>query len=142
MNRITSPVSLLLACAALTFAGCGKQPFPLAYTTGVCTCQGEPMTGGLLILSPIHDPEIHGAKRLVGKPAQGIIQPDGSFVLTTYKTNDGAVVGKHAVELSLAVLDDDDPKPPCRFAAQGLVVEIGPGKNQIEIELATVSPGK
>ena len=26
MNRINSPVSLLLACAALTFAGCGKQP--------------------------------------------------------------------------------------------------------------------
>ena len=32
-----------------------------------------------------------------GKPAFGTIQADGSFVLTTERTDDGAVPGKHRV---------------------------------------------
>jgi len=125
-------IPLFLCCTI----GCSKKPFPLAYTSGICTCNGEPMSGGLIILSPIHDPEIHGQKRLVGKSAQGLIQPDGSFVLTTYKPNDGAVIGKHAVELSLSVLEDDAPKQPCKTVGPNVTVEVLPGKNTLEIELA------
>ena len=29
----------------------------------------------------------------------GVLQPDGSFVLSTYGTNDGAVVGEHSVTI-------------------------------------------
>lgn len=142
LNVRTLAGCLLAVWAVGSLSGCSKKPFPLAYTTGTCTCNGVPMSAGLIILSPVYDPAIHGQKQLVGKPAQGLIQPDGSFVLSTYKPNDGAVIGKHAVELSLAVLDEDSPKQPCQFAARGLIVTIEPGENQIEIELAKSSAGK
>jgi len=35
-----------------------------------------------------------------GLPARGIIQPDGSFVLSTYQPGDGAVVGLHKVRIT------------------------------------------
>ena len=91
-------------------------------------------------MSPIHDPAMHGDTRLVGKPAQGLIQPDGTFVLSTYGTSDGAVIGRHSVYLNLGVLDDDDPEPPCKFAPEDLVIEITPGNNQLEINLTKAIP--
>ena len=130
-------VLLTLGCC---LAGCSEKPFPLAKASGICNCEGQPMSGGLLILSPIHDPATHGDKRLVGKPAQGLIQPDGTFVLSTYGTNDGAVIGRHSVYLNLGVLDDDDPEPPCKFAPENLVIEITPGNNQLEINLTKAIP--
>jgi hypothetical protein len=35
-----------------------------------------------------------------GQPAQGEIQSDGKFALSTYKLNDGAVVGKHKIHIA------------------------------------------
>lgn len=94
------------------------------------------MSAGLLILNPVRDPEAHGQKMNIGKPAQALIQPDGTFTMSTYGNNDGAVVGKHTVYLNLAVLEDDDPKQPCKQAVKGLIVEVEPGKNHLEIDLA------
>jgi hypothetical protein len=130
-------VLLTLGCC---LAGCSEVPFPLAKASGICNCEGQPMSGGLLILSPIHDPATHGDTRLVGKPAQGLIQPDGTFVLSTYEDSDGAVIGPHSVYLNLGVLEDDDPEPPCKFAPEDLVIEIKPGNNQLEINLTKDIP--
>jgi hypothetical protein len=35
-----------------------------------------------------------------GRPAFGQVQPDGSFVLSTYREGDGAVVGDHWVSVA------------------------------------------
>lgn len=120
---------------AAVASGCGKQEFVVAPAKGVCNCDGEPMTAGLLILNPIRDPEINGSNAQIGKPATGLIQPDGSFVMSTYGQEDGAVIGKHSVYLNLAVLEEDDPEQPCKQAAKDIIVEISPGGNLLEIDL-------
>ena len=94
------------------------------------------MTAGLLILSPIEEAPGDKPTTNLGKPAQALIQSDGSFTMSTYGTNDGAVVGKHRVVLNLAVLDEDDPKQPCQKVSPNLTVEIEPGDNELEIDLA------
>ena len=93
------------------------------------------MTAGLLIFSPQRDPS-SSRKGNLGKPSQAIIQPDGSFTMSTYGTEDGAVLGKHRIELNLAVLEPGDPQQPCKFATPNLFVEVKPGKNHLEIDLA------
>lgn len=115
--------------------GCSQPPFETATVTGVCKCKGVPMSGGLLIFSPQRDPQTSTGNQL-GKPSQAIIQQDGSFTMSTYGDEDGAVIGRHRVELNLAVLEEGDPKQPCQYAAKDLYVEVTPGENHLEIDLA------
>jgi hypothetical protein len=41
--------------------------------------------------------------------AHGIIQPDGSFQLTTYTENDGAIAGRHRCAIAQVVIVEDVP---------------------------------
>lgn len=77
----------VLCCA---IAGCSNQP-EVAPVRGLVTMDGKPLPGGRVMFQPIAT----GDDKNVGKVAMGQIQPDGSFVLTTYKNGDGAVVGPH-----------------------------------------------
>lgn len=140
MNASCGSMWRLLAVCHLILAGCSQPEFETAYVTGTCKCKGVPMTGGLLIFSPQRDPQKSGTGMNLGKPSQAIIQPDGSFTMSTYGDEDGAVIGKHRVELNLAVLEDGDPEQPCRYAAKDLFVEVKPGENHLEIDLAGPSP--
>ena len=139
MRRVClSPVfaGLCVPLCLVLISGCSKSKFKTAQVSGVCKCNGVPMSAGLLILAPIQEKE-QGARDLnIGKPARAIIQPDGSFTMSTYGKNDGAVIGKHRVVLNLAELDEKDPKQPCTRVAKGLTVEVVSGKNQIELDLA------
>jgi len=74
--------------------------------------------------------------------ASGDIEPDGTFKVSTYAHNDGAVPGRHQVAISPPppVPDAPPPKPilPKKyndFGTSGLTVEINPGTNNIEFEL-------
>ncbi len=126
----------LLSVVILLSVGCRKQEFKTAPVSGICKCNGVPMTAGLLILSPVQD-ESSGTKKLnIGKPARAQIQPDGSFKMSTFRTNDGAVIGTHRVVLNLAELDEKDPVQPCTKVAKGLTVTVKPGRNELEIDLA------
>jgi hypothetical protein len=79
--------------AATLLAGCAdSSAHPTARVTGKVMYDGQPVTGGALTFSP----ESTGAAE-PGKIAVGNVAPDGSFTLSTYKENDGAVVGKHHV---------------------------------------------
>jgi hypothetical protein len=93
------------------------------------------MTGGLLILSPIEKSVGATPTLNLGKPAQGLIQPDGTFTMSTYGTDDGAVIGPHKVVLNLAVLEDENNPQPCTKAPKDLVVEVVEGENFLEIDL-------
>lgn len=94
------------------------------------------MTAGLLILAPVGEGPDAAKTLNLGKPAQAIIQPDGSFTMGTYGDKDGAVIGKHKVVLNLAVLTKRDPKQPCQKVAPNLTLEVKPGSNQYTIDLA------
>jgi hypothetical protein len=75
--------------------------------------------------------------------ATGHIAPDGTFKLTTFGADDGAIPGQHLVAISPPTSPDPD-KPPQKsklpakyssFDTSDLTVEIKPGRNTIELEL-------
>jgi hypothetical protein len=61
----------------------------MATVTGKVLYNGRPLEFGSVMFQPSS-----------GQPAQGQIQSDGTFTLSTYKFNDGAVVGTHKVRIA------------------------------------------
>jgi hypothetical protein len=81
-----------LLCA-LAFSGCSDAPFEMAPVTGRVTIDGQQFSQGKVMFAPIAS----GKSREAGRPAFGVLQPDGSFELGTYEPGDGAVIGEHWV---------------------------------------------
>lgn len=67
-------------------AGCGNGKLTTQPVSGKVSFNRKPLTHGTVILQPD-----------VGPVAQGEIQKDGSFRLSSYQPNDGAVIGRHRV---------------------------------------------
>ena len=75
--------------------------------------------------------------------AVGEIDRDGSFKLSTFGANDGAVPGKYRVAINPPPNPDPDKPPskskiPAKYEnldSSGLTAEIKPGPNSIELEL-------
>jgi hypothetical protein len=81
----------LLLVAIATFnlvSGCHHGP-TMAQVTGKVLYNHKPLTFGVVMFQPSG-----------GQPARADIQPDGTFILSTYRLNDGAVVGKHKVRIT------------------------------------------
>jgi hypothetical protein len=80
-------VALLVASS-----GCGTPApagAPTAPVRGKVTYKGQPVTKGRIIFEPDGK----------GGQATGEIHPDGTFVMTTYQKDDGAVLGNHRVSI-------------------------------------------
>ena len=83
----------------------------------------------------VHVGTIELKSREHGVQARGPIQPDGSFVLTTYQDGDGAVAGMHDCVLVQFVMTEDiaghrsstigvvDPRY-ASYATSGLTIEV------------------
>ena len=97
------PAALVLV--ALAVPGCGR---PAADTpkvepvSGAVFVSGNPAAGAVVTFHPV-------------VPAGGnkyrphaVVQPDGTFRLTTYTTDDGAAAGEYAVTLYWPEKDDPD----------------------------------
>jgi hypothetical protein len=84
-----------LAAFCVLHAGCSKPPHDLAPVHGKVTIDGTPLTAGRLMFALI----ANGDPFHSGKPAFGTIQADGSYDLTTYASDDGAIVGRHWVTI-------------------------------------------
>jgi hypothetical protein len=72
----------------------------------------------------------------------GEIQPDATFKISTYGSDDGAVPGKHRVALTPAEFESDTIPPPVlvhqrylTLDGSGLTVEIKPGPNPVVLEV-------
>lgn len=90
-----------LAAALVFLAGCGDSGPKLVQVRGKVTYNGNPVPRGTVIFTPAAG----------GPPATGEIGPDGSFAMTTFKTADGAVPGKHKVFIvAMAVPTDELPE--------------------------------
>ena len=85
-------LGLLLASFAL-ISGCGVEKFPIRPAKGKVVCNGQPVTIGSVSFTPVGEPNAVET----GKPASGMLDKDGTFVLTTNDRFDGAIVGKHNV---------------------------------------------
>lgn len=86
-----SRLPFLAALSALVvLSACGRSPTPVYPVQGKVTYNGEVLTTGSVSFIPVAG----------GPPAEGHIQPDGSYILTTFKKGDGAVPGEHQVMVS------------------------------------------
>src|SRR5437660_10357425 len=96
---MTRSFVLLCALGALVLAGCSESNRPVFQPTyavrgKVLSASGTPITGGRIELHP-EDPEV--------PEAHGVIKSDGSFVLGTYKVNDGVAAGRYTVTIDALV---------------------------------------
>jgi len=126
-----------LACL-LGFAGCSKQPYEVAPVSGVVVIAGQPFTQGKVMFAPI----AKGNDGKAGKPAFGRVGPEGAFTLSTYSTDDGAVVGDHRVTVMHDEPPQDDPnapkppKPPFyRVVVPKKVTVVAGQENKIDVNL-------
>ncbi len=78
-------------CVLTLLAGCGRRA-ELAPARGIVKIHGQAMTTGRVMFVPV---EQQAKSSRECPPAFGDIQSDGSFVLGTYASDDGAVVGAH-----------------------------------------------
>ena len=116
----------------------------VAKVSGTVICNGEPLkTGGLVIFIP--KAKAGQGVQDSGKAASGVVMPDGSYSLTTYTTDDGAVVGEHSVQVFAPPLEDDDAPitDANRFACGNATLQktVEDSNNWIDLEL-TFEPAK
>lgn len=131
-----------LLAAATIMIGCGgatgdrKATAPVS---GKVTFNGAAVSGGSITLAPIGD-----VKGPAGKPASGNVQADGTFKLSTYDKNDGAVIGKHRVTYGPPPGETKEgpdghaaqiPNPLEGMVAKTAEVEIKSGNNELTIEI-------
>jgi hypothetical protein len=113
---------LVLVVAAAVLAGCGGDPdLPkLGKVSGTVTYKGQPVTKGLVTFIPAG-----GSGAQTGQSATGEIQKDGSFTLSTFENNDGAVLGEHIVVVQSR---EDDPA----LEGQGMPIPDARGRLKIK----------
>ncbi len=88
--RFAHAALCLLIAAALT--GCSQEPdpryLPVFPAKGTITFKGKVPEGASLALHP-KDPQLAKNPKFI--PPRASVQPDGTFALTSYQSNDGAV---------------------------------------------------
>jgi hypothetical protein len=131
-RRLSAPVGVAALLAAA--GGCSSSEFDLAPVAGHVTIDGQPFAQGKVMFSPIAT----GESRQAGKPALGRLGSDGSFTLSTYEPNDGAIVGEHWVTVIYNKPTDGAAAAPPGFSrvAAPQKVSVAAGQdNRIDIAL-------
>jgi hypothetical protein len=131
------------ACVLLVaISGCGGGSYDTAPVEGTVTFEGQPVPGGSISFIPIG-----GDGTRAGKPGSGTIQSDGTYKMSTYGTDDGAMIGRHNVLFSAPEVDEAAPESEEEHSEtteespyEGLVpkqseIEVVDGQNTIDIEL-------
>lgn len=88
----------------LLVSGCSRSRtdrWPTYPVTGRLFVGEKPAAGARVKLSAVED------KKLAGLCPHALVEPDGTFRLTTYKTGDGAPAGNYALTVSWPL-----PPPP------------------------------
>jgi hypothetical protein len=109
--------------AGLT-TGCGGPT--VAPVKGRVLFNGQPVKEAAITFSPT----TATSQLETGKPGTGYTDENGYFELSTFKKNDGAIVGPHTVHVSL-----DDTNPAKCKRSKALSLEIKPGANEFTIEM-------
>lgn len=130
--------SLLLALlpfVSIALIGCGGggDQKTTAKVSGKLVFDGSPVTGGSITLAPKGE----------GKPASGVVNSDGTFVVGTYDKDDGAVVGTHTVRYSAPTAETpagdahaaSKPSPFAGLVPKEKEVTVESGGSELTIEL-------
>lgn len=120
----------------MAWVGCrpGYQ-LDTAPARGTVILDGKPLSAGSVLLTPAR-----------GRGASGTLNPDGSFILTTYGNEDGAIVGKHKVAVVPLQSESESNEPPPGYVpvpsryqnpvSSGLEVDVKSGEeNVFDLEL-------
>jgi hypothetical protein len=78
----------LLAAVVLSLAGCDDNP-PVAPASGKVLYNGQPLPYGNIMFQPAQ-----------GQTGGAVIQPDGTFRVSTFSEYDGAIIGSHKVSVA------------------------------------------
>lgn len=124
--------SATLFVVAAALAGCGGKTVPINGKVKFKDGSDAAELAGYAIAF-----EAEGVKA----SGVGEIQPDGSFTISTFGANDGALPGKHRVSISPPSSPDPDKPPqksklPAKYenpSTSGLAVEVKPGEGAVEI---------
>ena len=124
---------LYLVCGCIVH-GCSA---PSADVTGIVTTEGNPVTGGSIILSPIDK----GGTGEPGRPGMADIASDGTFSMHL-DAGAGGLCNRWAVRFTspnLPPMPEDEAKaakiPYLGFLPRDSEIEVHPGQNEITIEL-------
>lgn len=102
-----TPVILISLSLVLMLSGCSGKPerAPTVQVHGKVTYKGEALKRGTIVFFP------KGGKKI----ATGEINEDGTYNLTTFESNDGALPGEHQVtilsERDMSNVLPEDVKP-------------------------------
>ena len=121
--------------------GCGgSKTLPVNGTvvfTGA-TENAKELAGYNITIEP-EAPNAEGKKH----SGSGVIGADGTFKISTFDLNDGAVPGKHKVAITPPVLNGEGPAPkpliPSRYSdlgTSGLIITVEAGKPDIKLEVS------
>ena len=95
MDSRATRLALAAVVLALPAWGCGKAKPATAPVTGRVLLDGKPVADAAVMFEPIAG----------GVPARGSTGGDGSFTLSTFARDDGALVGRHRVSISKFVTE-------------------------------------
>lgn len=123
---------------AVCVAGCGSgiKEFPTAAVSGKITLNGAAVTDGRVFYYPVKNPGNNSSES--GKFAQGTIESDGSYELSTYGNGDGAVVGEHRVTVMPTKRGDGEARPIGAY--MNTVTVNADQDNSIDIDLTIAKP--
>jgi len=131
----------MLLIGSISLVGCGESDFPVGRASGTVTCEGKAVPGAWIYFEPLAGSD---GSALVGKQGFAIADTSGKFVIATYGSDDGAVIGKHKVHVT-APKSDVAPgfKCPCEFdsESQPFLVEVKSGKNEFDLALPLPKAG-
>src|SRR5262245_57059387 len=109
----------------MLLSGCAGPQMPRVQ--GKVTCSSKPVKEATITFSPMQRFDKY---KEPGKPATGFTDEKGDYELSTFKSYDGALVGKHRVVISL----DATNLAKCARSKE-LVLEVGLNDNELDIEL-------
>jgi hypothetical protein len=115
-------------------AGCNSSRYEVAPVHGLVKLNDKPFPQGSIVFSPV----AKGEDANPGKPGTAKIQEDGTYRLSTFSKDDGAVLGEHWVTI-IAHDEDNLPDGVPEFARIQVPEKktVTAGKdNQIDISLS------
>jgi hypothetical protein len=125
---------ILGALVVASAFGCSRSGFDVAPVHGTVTADDKPLFQGRVMFAP----SAKGENMEPGKPAWGDIDKNGNYRLSTFTSNDGAVIGEHWVTVinSGEDLPDDVPEFSRIVLPKRMAVVAGKD-NQLDIKLTS-----
>lgn len=137
-NENWAALSLFVMSLAAV-GGCSESGNPKTYPVkGKVSYRGQPVTSGIVMLTPDGK----------GHAATGALETGGTFQLTTFEKNDGAVPGKYNVAIQVfpaegaglpgAEFGNKRPPIPQKYmsdSSSGLTAEITAAENTLDFSL-------